>query len=124
VAIERPDAQGRSIETTIALDNAAIATSGDYRNYFEIGEKRYSHIIDPKTGMPSDNGVAAVSVITADAVTADALATGLMVMGTEKALTLAAKHNLAAMIIERDGNAFRVFRSASFEALQEQSLDN
>ena len=50
VAIERPDAQGRSIQTTVVLNNAAIATSGDYRNYFEIGDRRYSHIIDPKTG--------------------------------------------------------------------------
>ena len=118
VAIERPDAQGRSIQTTMALDNAALATSGDYRDYFEIGDKRYSHIIDPKTGRPSDNGVASVSVVTADAMTADALATGLMVMGSEKALALAAKHKLAVMIIERDGNEFRVFRSASFETLQ------
>jgi thiamine biosynthesis lipoprotein len=118
VAIERPDAQGRSIQTTVVLNNAAIATSGDYRDYFEIGDRRYSHIIDPKTGGPSDNGVASVSVVTTDAMTADALATGLMVMGTEKALALAVKHNIAVMIVERDGNDFVIFSSEAFEALQ------
>ena len=118
VAIERPDVQGRSIQATIALDNAAIATSGNYRDYFEIGDKRYSHIIDPKTGRPSDNGVASVSVITTDAMTADALATGLMVMGTEKALALAAEYKLAVMIIERVGDESRTFSSAGFETLQ------
>lgn len=118
VAIEKPDTQGRSIQAAVSLDNAAIATSGNYRDYFQIGNKRYSHIIDPKTGSPSNNGVASVSVITDDVMTADALATGLMVMGAEKALTLAAKNNLAVMIIERDGNEFRVFSSGGFDTLQ------
>lgn len=86
VAIERPDSGSRSIEMIIALDNASIATSGDYRDYFEIGEKRYSHIIDPATGGPPENAVASVSVVATEAMAADALATGLMVMGTEKAL--------------------------------------
>jgi thiamine biosynthesis lipoprotein len=121
VAIERPYGQSRSIESIeviVPLDNAAIATSGDYRNYFEIGDKRYSHIIDPRTGNPPDNRVASVSVITGDTMTADALATGLMVMGTEKALALAARNNLAVMIIERDGTGSRVFSSAGFDALR------
>lgn len=108
---------------TLPLDNAALATSGNYRDYFEIGDKRYSHIIDPRTGRPSDNSVASVSVITGNTLTADALATGLMVMGTDQALALAAKVNLAVMIIEREGSEFRVFSSDSFESLQSARSD-
>lgn len=117
VAIEKPDPAGRSIQLALALTNAALATSGDYRRYFEVAGKRYSHIIDPRTGNPVDNGVASVSVVASDTMTADALATGLMVMGTQRALDLAASHDLAVMIVERDGNGYRVIQSASFEKL-------
>ena len=117
VAIEKPVNQSRSILLTVSLEDAALATSGDYRDYFEIGVKRYSHIIDPRTGNPPDNSVASVSVVSDEAMYADALATGLMVLGTDKALALAAKNNLAVMIIEREGSRFRVFQSNAFEAL-------
>ena len=118
VAIVKPDPQRRSIQTTVGLDNTALATSGDYRDNFQIGDKRYSHIIDPRTGRPPNNGVASVSVIAGNTMTADALATGFMVMGTERAMALAVKNNLAVMIIEREEGEFRIFSSDSFEALQ------
>ncbi len=124
VAIERPDSGNRPIQMIIALDYASIATSGDYHNYFEIGDKRYSHIIDPKTGGPPENGVASVSVVTDEAMAADALATGLMVMSTDEALSLAAVNHLAVMIIERIGDDFRVIQSDSFEALRSASQAN
>ena len=60
-----------------------------------------------------------MTVITSDAMYADALATGLMVMGAEKALALADRTNLAVMVIERDGNEYRVYRSGRFDALQQ-----
>jgi thiamine biosynthesis lipoprotein len=123
VAIERPDSLGGPMQTTVPLVDAAIATSGDYRDYILIGGKRYSHIIDPGTGYPPDNGVASVSVIANDAMSADALATGIMVMGTEQALALATEKNLAVMIIERDGDSFRIFSSDAFEALQAAPSD-
>lgn len=123
VAIEKPTSQSRSLQLTLHLDDAALATSGDYRDYFEIGTKRYSHIIDPRTGSPPDNGIASVSVITDEAMRADALSTGLMVLGTNKALELAAQDNLAVMVIERQGSGFRVFKSKAFEALESTLSD-
>ena len=117
VAIEQPDAKGQSIQVVIALNNAAIATSGDYRNFFELDGKRYSHIIDPATGGPPEHDLASVSVVASDTMTADALATGLMVMGKEKALALADRNGIATYIIERSGDSYKVFSSDEFKKL-------
>jgi thiamine biosynthesis lipoprotein len=84
----RPDAPHDKVYKAITIRNKAFATSGDYRNFFEINGKRYSHIIDPRTGYPVDNGVVSVSVIAESCTFADGLATALMVMGSEKGLAL------------------------------------
>jgi thiamine biosynthesis lipoprotein len=84
----RPDAPHDQVYKAITLKNKAFATSGDYRNFFEINGKRYSHIIDPRTGYPVDNGVVSVSVIADTCTFADGFATALMVMGPEKGLAL------------------------------------
>jgi thiamine biosynthesis lipoprotein len=118
VAVERPGPGGRVLRGAIALDGAAIATSGDYREFFEINGRRYSHIIDPRTGSPPDNGVASASVVAGDALTADALATACMVMGKEKAMAMAERRGLAVMITERKRGGYSVFRSSAFDALQ------
>lgn len=76
----------------LLLSNKAVATSGDYRNYFKDGGHSYSHIIDPRTGRPVSNNVASVSVIADDCMTADALATALMVLGPEEGLKLLEKY--------------------------------
>jgi len=90
VGINRPDIQSAANEVYFALplENKAIATSGDYRNYFLSDQKRYSHVIDPQTGQPVKNGVVSVSVISNNCTFADGLATALMVMGVEKGLSL------------------------------------
>ncbi|MFC1760412.1 FAD:protein FMN transferase, partial [Candidatus Neomarinimicrobiota bacterium] len=74
---------GAELQTAISLDNKALATSGDYRNYFEYNGELYSHVINPVTGYPTRNNVASVSVIASDCMTADAFATALMVMGKD-----------------------------------------
>jgi thiamine biosynthesis lipoprotein len=84
----RPDAPHDKVYKAIIIRNKAFATSGDYRNFFEINGKRYSHIIDPRTGYPVDNGVVSVSVIAESCTFADGLATALMVMGPEKGMAL------------------------------------
>jgi thiamine biosynthesis lipoprotein len=84
----RPDAPHDQVYKAITIKNKAFATSGDYRNFFEIDGKRYSHIIDPRTGYPVDNGVVSVSVIADTCTYADGLATALMVMGSKKGLAL------------------------------------
>jgi thiamine biosynthesis lipoprotein len=65
-----------------------MATSGDYRIFFQIGDNFYSHILDPRTGRPVQNGVVSATVIAANCTVADGLATALMVMGPEKGLAL------------------------------------
>jgi FAD:protein FMN transferase len=70
------------------LENRAFATSGDYRNFFEVDGKRYSHVLDPRTGYAVANGVVSVSILADSCTVADGLATAVMVMGHEKGLEL------------------------------------
>jgi thiamine biosynthesis lipoprotein len=90
VGVNLPDknAAYSQVYKVVALKDSALATSGDYRNFFEVGKKRYSHVIDPRNGYPVDNGVVSVSVITDTCTLADGLATAIMVMGREKGLEL------------------------------------
>ena len=86
VGVEQPDqTNSKTVVRKLELDNAAVATSGDYRNFYEYQGKRYSHTIDPKTLRPVNHSLATASVIAKDCMTADALATAAMVMGAEKA---------------------------------------
>lgn len=69
---------------TLDLENQAVATSGDYQQYFIVGGKRYSHIIDPKTGYPVSNNIISVTIIAKTATEADGLSTAVFVLGKEK----------------------------------------
>lgn len=73
------------------LENQAVATSGDYEQFFILDKKRYSHIIDPKTGYPVDNKLSSVTIIAPDATASDGLSTTVFVLGKEKGLELAGK---------------------------------
>lgn len=75
-------------QATLPLDNRAVATSGNYRNFYEVDGVKYSHTINPYTGFPERNTLLSASVLAADCMSADALATACMVLGTEKALAL------------------------------------
>lgn len=83
VGIKDPKELGGILETQGLIDEA-IATSGDYEQFFDFGGKRYSHIIDPVTGFPVENNIISVSVITKNCVTADGIATSFFVMGVEQ----------------------------------------
>jgi len=121
VGINQPDSTAslRATYQVVPLHNQAMATSGDYRNYFEIQGQRYSHIIDPRTGYPVDNGVVSVSVVAGSCIFADGLATALMVMGPEDGLKLVASLNgVAALIVVRnDDNTLSQYASDGFDAL-------
>lgn len=117
VAIERPVAGESGHQSVVALGDAAIATSGDYRNYLEKDGRRYSHTIDPRDGWPITHGLASVSVIAGSAMGGDALATAIMVMGPEEGYAFALREGLAVQLIVRSGDAFRVLRTRGFEAL-------
>lgn len=106
VAIEKPVTNERAVQQIIVPKNNAIATSGDYRNYYEVDGQRFSHIIDPDTGRPINHKLVSVTVIHPSSMTADGLSTALMVMGEEKALAFAEEHNIAAYIITKTENGF------------------
>jgi thiamine biosynthesis lipoprotein len=90
VGINRPEADVPldAVYQVVRLKDRAMATSGDYRNFYKMDGKTYSHIIDPRTGYPIQNRVVSASVIAANCTLADGLATALMVMGPEKGIAL------------------------------------
>lgn len=106
IAVEKPDPGSRSALTLIQPGQAAVATSGDYRNYFEENGVRYSHTIDPATGKPIMHSLASVSVINERCMTADALATALMVMGSDNGMAFAKEQKLSALFIVKSENGF------------------
>ncbi len=91
------------IHTAFHATDLAIATSGDAINAYEVAGRRYSHTIDPSTGEPIRNSLASVSVVHASAMTADGLATALLVLGPEAGPEWAKAHNLAASFLLRNG---------------------
>lgn len=117
IAVEKPDSTTREVIATVRLEDAAIATSGDYRNYFEVDGVRYSHTIDPRTGRPVRHDLVSVTVIHPSATMADAWATALTVLGTKKALEVARNEELAVYLISRDGDDFRTSSSPAMAPL-------
>ncbi len=117
VAIERPLAGQRDVFRVVNLEDSAIATSGDYRNFFADGGQRYSHSIDPRTGMPVNHELASVSVVAASTMAADALSTGFMIMGPDEAMDFAQQHKIAAHLILKSGGSLKEVYSEAFESL-------
>lgn len=104
VALERPPQDQSGQPTVVALHGLAIATSGDYRRYFEHGKRRYAHTIDPRSAQPVAHDLVSVTVLHHQCMVADALATVLTVLGAEAGLHFAAERNIAALFISgRDG---------------------
>jgi thiamine biosynthesis lipoprotein len=99
------------------LHDRAMATSGDYRNYFEADGKTYSHILDPRTGYPVANGVVSVTVTAPTCTFADGLATAVMVMGREKGLALVEQlREVEALVIVRSSEGtLEAYPSKGFE---------
>ncbi len=106
IAIERPTSGSRTIQRVIAMRDRALATSGDYRNYFEIEGARYCHILDPRSGRPVSHRLASVSVLSDSCMTADALATALFVLGPEEAFAWAKRENLAVLLLVKSDHGF------------------
>ncbi len=103
---------GQGFAAIVELRDAAMATSGDYRQFRIEKGRRVQHIVDPRTGMPVDHGLASVTVVAPDCMTADAYATALMVLGVEAGLTLVNSHaDLEALFLVRQGSQWRQVRS-------------
>lgn len=120
VGIETPTEGRFGIQEVLSLDNRALATSGDYRNFFKAGGKRYSHTIDPRTGRPVEHDLASVTVIADNCMLADAWATALMVLGPEKGYHLAQDRGLAVLFQIRSGEGFVRRATPAFNDLAPQ----
>lgn len=114
LGIEKPIEGKRDIERIVHLSDIAMATSGDYRNYYEVDGVRYSHTIDPVTGRPAIHHLRSVSVLSKTCLEADALATAMMVMGMSKSQNFAAENNLAVGLLEREEMKTDSFFSTEF----------
>ncbi|OQX27782.1 MAG: hypothetical protein BWK80_03525 [Desulfobacteraceae bacterium IS3] len=108
-----------AVYKVVPLHNKALATSGDYRIFFEADGKRYSHILDPTTGYPVTNRVVSASVIADNCTFADGLATALMVLGHEKAVALAEKLNNVEclMVVQETDGALKDYYSKGFQTV-------
>lgn len=115
--IEAPDAQVRSAYRAVALVDMAVATSGDYRSYYETDGVRYAHILDPRTGRPARHAGASVSVLHERAAVADAWATALSVLGPEQGWQLAEREGVAAYFLTRVGDGLEARATSAFERL-------
>lgn len=119
IAIEQPIMdQAQSAQITVPLPNLGVATSGNYRNYFEDEKgNRLSHIIDPKKLSPVSHNLASITVFASTTMTADGLSTGLFVLGAERALALAEREKLAIFLIVKNGDKFESQMSSEFKKL-------
>lgn len=99
----------------------AIATSGDYRNYFEKNGQRFSHEIDPKTGRPVTHHLVSITVLAPSCMTADGLSTGLDVMGPERGMALANLLGIPVFMIVKTENGFEDRYSEAFKPYLVQS---
>ncbi len=118
VGVEYPDADGVTVQSGLLLNSGGVASSGDYRNYRQIGDTRYSHIIDPRSGAPVTHNLAAVTVVADSAMLADAWATALMVLGAEQGRRISESKPLAALLVQREAEQFIVQRSELFSQLR------
>jgi thiamine biosynthesis lipoprotein len=120
VGIERPDAEGRVVQTVVALADGVMATSGDYRSFYEEGGKRLTHIVDPRSGRPVGHSLASVSVVHREAVRADAWATALTALGPEEGFARAEAEGIAAYFLVRsEGGSFEARSTPAFPALHD-----
>lgn len=110
VALERPDFEERAPLSILELADCAVATSGDYRHWLDVGGRRLSHTMDPARGGPATGSPASVTVLGESCMDADAWATALMVRGAGAGLEIARHHGLKAIFIERVGETLRQSR--------------
>lgn len=112
IGIDNPG-KNRDIIQKIELENKALATSGNYRNFYIKDGKKYAHTINPKTGFPAENSLLSVSVIAENCMKADAYATAFMVLGKEKSIEIASAQKIKILLIysEKEGkeNIFKNF---------------
>ncbi|WP_426417842.1 FAD:protein FMN transferase [Aestuariirhabdus sp. LZHN29] len=115
IGVEKPTVDERTASFVISAENQGIATSGDYRNYFEVDGKRYSHTIDPRSGYPIDHKLVSVTVVDDSTALADGLATMFMALGPQEGMKVALKENISALFIEKSENEFLFTSTPGFD---------
>ncbi len=126
VALEKPLSSERTMQKVVTIKGTeplAIMTSGTYRHFFDVDGKRYSHILDAKTGAPVDHNTVSVTVLHTNPTQADAWSTALLCLGRTAGIEAANKAGIAALFIEQQGEAFNEFRSVPFEALKQVTIE-
>ncbi|MGN1195490.1 MAG: FAD:protein FMN transferase [Acutalibacteraceae bacterium] len=103
IAVRDPENESGYIGTVL-LDEGFVSTSGDYEKYFEKDGKRYHHILDAKTGYPSESDLRSVTVVCDSGALSDALSTACFILGEEKSQTLLSKYGASAVFIDKDMN--------------------
>ncbi|MBL4708338.1 MAG: FAD:protein FMN transferase [Flavobacteriales bacterium] len=120
IGIDQPEGENleRKLAQRVSLKNSAMATSGNYRKFYEIDGKRYSHTLNPKTGYPAENNLLSATVITSDCGMADALATSFMVMGGEKSIAYLKQHPeiKAHLILAKEDGTYESFTTENMKA--------
>ncbi len=124
IAIESPDPAYRLVRRILPIENKAVATSGDYRNFVDIDGRRYSHLIDPRNGEPISGALASVTVVADSAAVADAMATALMVLGPKEGFALALDLKVAAYFIVRDTAELVDLATPEFDAISKTAVSD
>lgn len=119
IAIEKPDSGPLKVEQALRLKDAHIATSGDYRNYFEENGVRYSHTLDARSGKTIKHKLASVTVMHKSTMLADAWATALLVLGEKAGFNLAEQQSLAAYFVYREGDGYSHRHTEAFALVLE-----
>lgn len=117
IAVEAPSISRRMPHAVLRVTDTSVATSGDYRNFFEHDGQRYSHTIDARTGRPVTHALAAVTVVNPSAAFADAMATALLVLGPADGPELAEKRGIAAFFLIRSATGIEEVTTSEYDLL-------
>lgn len=115
IAIEKPLEDAREVATVFPFTDTALATSGNYRNFYLENGQRYAHTLDPGTGKPIRHKLASATVLDPTCARADALATALMVLGEEKGRQFCEKNRIAAYFLIHESESIGVYASSAFQ---------
>ena len=121
IGIENPNLNKRLIKEIVNITDKGIATSGDYKNFYEENGVQYSHILNPNSGKPIIHNTKSVTIIHENAMMADGWATALLALGSTKGLEIAEKNKIASLFIIKEKNNFIKIKSSEFKKLSESN---
>lgn len=123
IGVEAPSFGRGAVQETVRINSGGVATSGDYRNFYERGGQIYTHILDPRLGRPVKTSLVSVTVVAESAAKADGLATAMTVMDAEEAMAMAEKEGIAAYFIVRTDSGFAIRQSTGLAQYLSRSGD-